>query len=47
MSVQTIYIVMVNGKPVAAYHSQPGANGEAKEQGGTVQPVHLFSGVRL
>ena len=48
MSVQTIYIVMVNGQPVAAYHNQAGAIAEAAEQGGgVVQPVHLFSGVRL
>ncbi|MDX1538857.1 hypothetical protein [Arsukibacterium sp.] len=48
MTVQTIYIVMVNGKPVAAYHNQAGAIAEAVEQcGGTVAPVHLFTGVRV
>lgn len=45
MSVETIYLVTVNGKVVAAYRNQAAADAEASEQGGTVEPMYLFQGV--
>ncbi|MEN3158259.1 hypothetical protein ABC502_07740 [Alkalimonas sp. NCh-2] len=43
MSVETIYLVMVNGNPVYSSRRKSAAEEEAKLQGGIVTPVYLHS----
>lgn len=43
MSVETIYLVTVNGAPVYSSRRKEAAEEEAKLQGGTVTPVFLYS----
>lgn len=46
MTVQTIYVVTVNGKPVYSHTQRSEADIEADLQGGIVTPVYLYSGVK-